>query len=179
MLAELALTAEVGITIDESELPIRPEVNGACEILGIDPIYVANEGKLIAVVAPDSADAALAALRSHPLGREAAIVGGGHRGAARPGHAGDRVRRLAGGGHARGRPAAADLLSAESRWYRTAVLQASRPRRIDDWGPEADLPSKNSSPTSNSSNCSRSGARSSPSWTSRRCWAGCSRRRAT
>jgi hydrogenase expression/formation protein HypE len=74
VLAELALTAEVGITIHESELPIRPEVTGACEILGIDPIYVANEGKLIAVVAPDSANAALAAIRSHPLGREAAII---------------------------------------------------------------------------------------------------------
>jgi hydrogenase expression/formation protein HypE len=74
VLAELALTAEVGITIHESELPIRPEVTGACEILGIDPIYVANEGKLIAIVAPDSAPAALAALRSHPLGREAAVI---------------------------------------------------------------------------------------------------------
>jgi hydrogenase expression/formation protein HypE len=74
VLAELALTAEVGMTIQESELPIRPEVTGACEILGIDPIYVANEGKLVAVVAPDSANAALAALRSHPLGREAAII---------------------------------------------------------------------------------------------------------
>ena len=74
ILAELALTAEVGITITESELPIRPEVTGACEILGIDPIYVANEGKVIAIVAPDSATAALAALRSHPLGREAAII---------------------------------------------------------------------------------------------------------
>jgi len=74
VLAELALSAEVGITIEESELPIRPEVAGACEILGIDPIYVANEGKLIAVVSSDAADAALAALRSHPLGREAAII---------------------------------------------------------------------------------------------------------
>jgi len=74
VLAELALTAEVGMTIQESEIPIRPEVAGACEILGIDPIYVANEGKLIAIVAPDSANAALAALRSHPLGREAAII---------------------------------------------------------------------------------------------------------
>ncbi len=63
-----------GITISESELPIRAEVNGASEILGIDPIYVANEGKLVAFVAPDSADAALAALRSHPLGREAAVI---------------------------------------------------------------------------------------------------------
>ena len=55
-----------GIAIDESELPVRPEVTGACEILGIDPLYVANEGKLIAVVAPEAADAALEALRTHP-----------------------------------------------------------------------------------------------------------------
>jgi hydrogenase expression/formation protein HypE len=75
VVCELALAAQVGITIEESEIPIRGEVSGACEILGIDPIYVANEGKLIVVVAPHSADAALAALRSHPLGREAAIIG--------------------------------------------------------------------------------------------------------
>ncbi len=74
VLAELALAAEVGVTIEESELPIRPEVAGAGEILGIDPIYIANEGKLVAVVSPEAADDALAALRSHPLGREAAIV---------------------------------------------------------------------------------------------------------
>jgi hydrogenase expression/formation protein HypE len=74
VLAELVLAAEVGITIDESEVPIRKEVTGACEILGIDPLYVANEGKLIAVVSPDAADTALAALCSHPLGREAAII---------------------------------------------------------------------------------------------------------
>jgi hydrogenase expression/formation protein HypE len=75
VLAELALEAEVGIAIDERALPIRPEVNGACEILGIDPLYVANEGKLVAVVAPDQADAALAAVRSHPLGRDARLIG--------------------------------------------------------------------------------------------------------
>ncbi len=74
VLAELALCCDLGIAIDESSLPVRPQVNGACEILGIDPLYVANEGKLVAVVAPEAADAALAALRSHPLGREAAIV---------------------------------------------------------------------------------------------------------
>ncbi|MFA9400092.1 MAG: hydrogenase expression/formation protein HypE [Acidobacteriota bacterium] len=74
VLAELSLAAEVGVTLQESALPIRPEVNGACEILGIDPIYVANEGRLVAVVAPESADKALAALRSDPLGREAAII---------------------------------------------------------------------------------------------------------
>jgi hydrogenase expression/formation protein HypE len=75
VLNELALAAEAAIVLEEAALPVRPEVNGACEILGIDPLYVANEGKLAAVVSPDAADAALAALRSHPLGRDAAIVG--------------------------------------------------------------------------------------------------------
>jgi hydrogenase expression/formation protein HypE len=50
-------------------------VNGACELLGIDPLYVANEGKLVVIVAAEHAEAALAALREHPLGREAALVG--------------------------------------------------------------------------------------------------------
>jgi hydrogenase expression/formation protein HypE len=75
VLAELALAAEVGIAVDERALPVRAEVNGACEILGIDPLYVANEGKLVAVVDPEQADAALAALRSHPRGGDAALIG--------------------------------------------------------------------------------------------------------
>jgi hydrogenase expression/formation protein HypE len=75
VLAELALAAEVGIAVDESALPVAPEVNGACEILGIDPLYVANEGKLVAVVDGIAADEALAALRSHPFGADAAVVG--------------------------------------------------------------------------------------------------------
>jgi hydrogenase expression/formation protein HypE len=74
VLAELALSAEVGINIDESALPVRPQVAGACEILGIDPINVANEGKLVAVVSAETADASLEALRAHPLGREAAVI---------------------------------------------------------------------------------------------------------
>jgi len=74
VLAELALAAEVGIVIDESALPVSPEVNGACEILGIDPLYVANEGKLVAVVAPEETEAALNALRSHELGRDAQVI---------------------------------------------------------------------------------------------------------
>ena len=78
VLAELALAAEVGLALDERALPIRPQVNGACEILGIDPLYVANEGKLVAVVAPEAAGAALAALRAHPDGRDAALVGEVH-----------------------------------------------------------------------------------------------------
>lgn len=74
VLAELALSSELGISIDEASLPIRPEVNGACEILGIDPLYVANEGKLVAVVSPEAEDDALAALHSHPLGKQARMV---------------------------------------------------------------------------------------------------------
>ncbi len=75
VLNELALAAEVGIVIDELMIPVRPEVNGACEILGIDPLYVANEGKLLAIVAPEAEQAALAALCSHPLGTSAAVIG--------------------------------------------------------------------------------------------------------
>jgi hydrogenase expression/formation protein HypE len=75
VLNELALASETAIVLHETALPVRPEVNGACEILGIDPLYVANEGKLAAVVAPEAANAALDALRSHPLGAEAAVVG--------------------------------------------------------------------------------------------------------
>jgi len=74
-LNELAAQAAVAVRLDERALPIRREVAGACEILGIDPLYVANEGKLVAVVAPDAAADALARLRALPLGVEAAIIG--------------------------------------------------------------------------------------------------------
>jgi hydrogenase expression/formation protein HypE len=74
-LNELAEEAELAVVLDETALPLRPAVVGACEILGIDPLYVANEGKLVAVVASDVAEGALAALRTHVLGAEAAIVG--------------------------------------------------------------------------------------------------------
>ena len=74
-LNELVETAGVTVALDETTLPVRPEVAGACEILGIDPLYVANEGKLIAVVAPGAAATALETLRRHPLGRDAALVG--------------------------------------------------------------------------------------------------------
>ena len=72
---ELARAAEVSVVLQEAALPVRNIVNGACEILGIDPLYVANEGKLVAVVPPDEADAAVAAMRAHPLGADAAIIG--------------------------------------------------------------------------------------------------------
>lgn len=74
-LNELAAASGVGIRIEESRIPVKPEVTAACEILGFDPIYVANEGKLIAVVAAGDADRLLAAMQGHPLGTNAAIVG--------------------------------------------------------------------------------------------------------
>jgi hydrogenase expression/formation protein HypE len=75
VLNEIAETAKVGIRIRETALPIRNDVKGACEILGLDPLYVANEGKLLAFVAPTDAERALTAMRSHRLGQEAAIIG--------------------------------------------------------------------------------------------------------
>jgi len=75
VLNELARAAEVHVVLDESMLPVRGPVNGACEILGIDPIYVANEGKLVAVVPSGEAEAALDAMRSHPVGADAALIG--------------------------------------------------------------------------------------------------------
>lgn len=74
-LAEIAQSARLGMLLEEVAIPISEEVKGACEILGLDPLYVANEGKFIAIVAKKDADAALAALRSHLSGKEAAIIG--------------------------------------------------------------------------------------------------------
>jgi hydrogenase expression/formation protein HypE len=74
-LNEIAASAQLGVRIDERTVPVGDEVRGACEILGFDPLYVANEGKVLVFVAPESADEALAALRSHPLGEEAAVIG--------------------------------------------------------------------------------------------------------
>ena len=72
---EIAGQAGVGVRLREASLPVSEAVQGACEILGLDPLYVANEGKCLAVVAPEAAEAALEALRSHPLGRDAAVIG--------------------------------------------------------------------------------------------------------
>jgi hydrogenase expression/formation protein HypE len=74
-LNELAQQAGVAVALEESALPLRPAVVGACELLGIDPLYVANEGKLVAVVAADAAGDALARLQAHALGEEAATIG--------------------------------------------------------------------------------------------------------
>jgi len=74
-LNELATGAGIGVVIDESAVPARPAVVAACELLGIDPLYVANEGRLVAVVPAEHAADALEALRAHELGRAAAIIG--------------------------------------------------------------------------------------------------------
>lgn len=74
-LLEIASRQRVGMEIDERRLPVRDAVRGACEILGLDPMFVANEGKLVAFVPPADADAVLAAMHAHPLGREAAQIG--------------------------------------------------------------------------------------------------------
>jgi len=75
VLNEWAKQSQVGFSIDEMAVPIREEVAGACELLGIDPFYVANEGKLVAVCAPEQADILLRILRKHPLGKNSAIIG--------------------------------------------------------------------------------------------------------
>jgi hydrogenase expression/formation protein HypE len=74
-LNELAAASHVGVELRESEVPLKPEVRSACEMLGLDPLYVACEGRLVAAVAPEDAARVLEAMRAHPLGREAAIVG--------------------------------------------------------------------------------------------------------
>jgi hydrogenase expression/formation protein HypE len=75
VLNEIAEAAQVSIEIDEACTPIRDEVRGFCEILGLDPLYLANEGKIIAVLPPEQARAGLAAMQTHPLGAAASIIG--------------------------------------------------------------------------------------------------------
>jgi hydrogenase expression/formation protein HypE len=74
-LNEIAQASGVGMEIDEPSLPVRPEVQSACELLGLDPVYVANEGKAVFFVAPEAADKILAILRAHPLGTDAVRIG--------------------------------------------------------------------------------------------------------
>jgi hydrogenase expression/formation protein HypE len=74
-LNEITRQSKVGMLLDERNIPMLPQVEAACELLGLDPLYIANEGKLVAVLAPEAADAALAALRAHPLGAHAARIG--------------------------------------------------------------------------------------------------------
>jgi len=83
VLNEFAASAGCSISIREDDIPVREAVKGACEILGFDPLYLANEGKLIAVVEAGSVETVLGAMRSHPLGKDAAVIGvaeEGHKG---------------------------------------------------------------------------------------------------
>jgi len=72
---EIAQASRVGFLLDEAAIPVRPEVAAACELLGLDPLNVANEGKLVAIVAPEASERVLAAMRSHPLGKDAVRIG--------------------------------------------------------------------------------------------------------
>jgi hydrogenase expression/formation protein HypE len=74
-LNEIAAQAQVGFRLEEARIPVWEEVRGACEILGLDPLYVANEGKCLVIAAREAAEAVLAAMRDHPLGQEAVIIG--------------------------------------------------------------------------------------------------------
>ncbi len=74
-LNEIAEQSQVGIELDETTIPVRDEVKGACEMLGLDPLYVANEGKLVAIVEPSVADELVDAMRKHPLGKDARVIG--------------------------------------------------------------------------------------------------------
>jgi hydrogenase expression/formation protein HypE len=98
VLNELALASQVGIEFDETGVPVRPDVFAACEMLGLDPLFIANEGKMVAIVAEEHAERALAAMRSDPYGREAVAIGR----VAIIGHGG---RKTSIGGTSRGLPA--------------------------------------------------------------------------
>ncbi|MGE0554667.1 MAG: hydrogenase expression/formation protein HypE [Gemmatimonadales bacterium] len=92
-LNEIATAARIGVQIDEGALAVPDDVRAACELLGLDPLYVANEGVLVAFLSPDAAEGALAAVRDHPLGRDAALIG-----QAVPRHAGTVVMKTGLGG---------------------------------------------------------------------------------
>jgi hydrogenase expression/formation protein HypE len=75
VLNEFADASQIAIEIEETKTPLRAEVRGFCEILGLDPLYLANEGKIVAIIPPDEAEAAVAALSAHPYGKGTAIIG--------------------------------------------------------------------------------------------------------
>ena len=118
---ELARDADLTVVLDETALPVRPEVAAACELLGIDPLYVANEGKLVAVVAPGEAEAALAAMPRPPPGFRGRAGGRDPRRAPRDRRAADRHGWHPHRRHARGRPAATHLLGPPRRRRRSVL----------------------------------------------------------
>lgn len=74
-LNELARQAQVSILLEEEKLPLNPGVAGACGMLGLDPLYLANEGKVLVIVSPEAVERVLIQMRAHPLGKEAAVIG--------------------------------------------------------------------------------------------------------
>jgi hydrogenase expression/formation protein HypE len=74
-LNEIATASRVAIALEELQIPVRPEVRGVCELLGLDPLYVACEGRLVAIAPRAGAERLLESMRAHPLGRDAAIIG--------------------------------------------------------------------------------------------------------
>ena len=74
-LNEIASQSRVGVELDETSIPVAAPVRGVCELLGLDPLYLANEGKLVAIVPADSAEKIVAAMKDHPYGKQAAIIG--------------------------------------------------------------------------------------------------------
>ena len=109
-LCEIALSSNVGIRLEEAEIPVREEVRGACELLGFDPLYVACEGRFLAIVPGERAEAALAAVRSQPGGEGARRIGIGRRRGPRPPGAADADRQPPPARAALRRAAAEDLL---------------------------------------------------------------------
>ena len=75
VVSEVAEASGRDVELDETAIPVRPEVRGACELFGLDPLYVANEGKVIVFCTEDAAPRVLAAMQAHPLGRSAALIG--------------------------------------------------------------------------------------------------------
>jgi hydrogenase expression/formation protein HypE len=74
-LNEISRSSQVGMVLDENTIPVSPAVRGACEVLGLDPLYIANEGKLLVILPEDDADAVLGRMREHPLGKDARVIG--------------------------------------------------------------------------------------------------------
>ncbi len=117
-LNEIAARSRVGIELEEQAIPIREEVQGACEMLGLDPLYVANEGKLLAIVAPMAAERVLEAMQRHPLGPRRSDHRNGHGFASGDGHAANAPRNFANRRSALRRSIAENLLRAArcTRW---------------------------------------------------------------
>ncbi len=109
-LNELARDCGLGMLLSEDRIPVRDAVRGACELLGLDPLHIANEGQFLAVVDAEYAEAALGALRKTPGGEDAVLIGEVDRSACRIGPGDDAVRRQPHRRHAGGRSLAEDLL---------------------------------------------------------------------